>query len=333
MNWLRNKLWRRQEGVAMLMVLGFMAISIPVVTGFLALTGTLSKDSRVKTDILTSQYTSQGCTQHAAYRLNNEPGYADSFVVNPVQVYTFDGCTITVEGGVTVVASEAAFADLALVLDVSGSVDDDELDDLKVAANDIVDAFSLSTTEGRVSIGVTRFRGSYEVVQGMTDVDLHGTSELLHDAINGLQQGGPGLTSGTSLVAGLQGGGATYATGLGDRIDPPYPVPNLMVLITDGNDSEGNGIDDIIAASTATGAEVFAIGVGTGVNVGTINAIASQPSNTHSFTTGTYAALSAIINDIVAAVYGASGLGTLFTITSVSADGTVVVTEVLVPPA
>ncbi|PKB57631.1 MAG: hypothetical protein BZY73_02245 [SAR202 cluster bacterium Casp-Chloro-G3] len=317
----------------MLMVLGFMAISIPIVTGYLAFTGTLSKDSAVKTKILTSQYASKGCSQYAAWKLNNEPGYADGLVEGD-NLLLFDGCTITInKPSVVMVAQEVAYADVALVLDVSGSVDDVELEALKDAANDIVDRFSLPTTEGRVAIGVTRFRGSYQIVQGMTDVDLHGTSEPLHIAINGLLQGGPGLDEGTNLVAGLQGGGATYASGLGDRIDPPYPVPNIMVLITDGNDSEGNGIDDIIAASTASGAEVFAIGVGNGVNTGTINAVASQPSNTHAFTTNSYGALDAIIDDIVAAVFGAAGMGTLFTITSVSADGTVVVSQVLIPPA
>ena len=235
-----------------------------------------------------------------------------------------------------------AFADLALVLDVSGSVSSSELVDLKQAANDIVDRFNLSTTEGRVRVGVTRFRGSYQVMQVMTDVDVHGTSEPLHTVINDLLQGGeeqfnpyfPELASGTDIVAGLQGGAATYATGLGDRVNPPDPftAPNLMVFITDGNDSAGHGINEIIAESAATGAEVFAVGVGNGVNNATINAIATQPSNTHAFYTTDFPDLLNKIDNIVAAVFGAADVGTLFIITSVSSDGTVSVSEVLIPP-
>ncbi len=83
-------------------------------------------------------------------------------------------------------ASEVAFADVVITPDVSESEDDDDLDDLKVAANQIVDSFNLDTTDGRVRIGLLRFRGSSESVVGMTDVDDHGVSEPLHNSINGL---------------------------------------------------------------------------------------------------------------------------------------------------
>ena len=41
----------RQDGVAMLMVIAFMALSIPLITGSLAFASTLSRDSTVKTEI------------------------------------------------------------------------------------------------------------------------------------------------------------------------------------------------------------------------------------------------------------------------------------------
>ena len=49
-------------------------------------------------------------------------------------------------------------SDILLVLDNSGSIDDAELDLLKVAANLLVDTFTLDATDGAI-IGVTRFRG------------------------------------------------------------------------------------------------------------------------------------------------------------------------------
>ena len=316
----------------MLIVLSFMALSVPMVTGMLSFAGTLSKDSQTKTRILHSQYASQGCTQHATYRLNNEANYADNMVIGTPDVYAFDSCTITVTKISVVVSIDNAYADVVLALDVSGSVDSAELVFLKQAANDIVDAFQLENTEGRIRIGMLRFRGSGESVVGVTDVDLHGASEPLHNGINGLVQGGPGLASGTNLVAALNASGPQFATGLGDRVDPPYPVPNLLIVITDGNDSVGNSDSDIQNASIATGAEVFAVGVGTDIEADTINAIASDPDIDHAFTAINYVALLGIINDIFAAVYAAAGIGTTFTIQSVSPDGTVSVSTVILPP-
>ena len=70
-----DRLLQRQNGVSMLIVLGFMALSVPLVTGLLSFSGTLSKDSRTKATILQGQYAAQGCSQHAAWKLN-QPGYA-----------------------------------------------------------------------------------------------------------------------------------------------------------------------------------------------------------------------------------------------------------------
>ena len=62
----------------------------------------------------------------------------------------------------------------------------------------------------------------------------------------------------------------------------------------------------------------------------TLKAIATNPANV--FTTADFSALLDIIDDIVTAVYGAAGIGTLFTIESVSPDGTVSISEYVIPP-
>ncbi len=64
----------------------------------------------------------------------------------------------------------------------------------------------------------------------------------------------------------------------------------------------------------------------------TINAIATDPDVDHAFTTADFSGLLVIIDDIAAAVYGAAALGSLFAISAVSPDGTVVVSQILVPP-
>jgi hypothetical protein len=65
----------------------------------------------------------------------------------------------------------------------------------------------------------------------------------------------------------------------------------------------------------------------------TLNAIASEEDADHVFTTADYAALLALIDDIVAAVDGSLNIGILITIQSVSPDGSVSEYEVLIPPS
>ena len=55
----------------MLMVIAFMALSVPMITGALALSGTLSKDSTVKTEILKRQYSALGGDQFGTDMANS----------------------------------------------------------------------------------------------------------------------------------------------------------------------------------------------------------------------------------------------------------------------
>ena len=62
-----TSLFGGQKGVAMIMVIAFMALSIPMITGALSLSGTLSSDSTVKTEILKRQYSDLGGDQWGGY--------------------------------------------------------------------------------------------------------------------------------------------------------------------------------------------------------------------------------------------------------------------------
>ncbi len=75
----------RQDGVAMLMVIAFMALSIPLITGSLAFASTLSRDSTVKTEILKRQYAALGGAQLGDYLAGGEEG-CTAFVLNDVPV-------------------------------------------------------------------------------------------------------------------------------------------------------------------------------------------------------------------------------------------------------
>ena len=68
--------YHRQRGAIMVMVLAFIALAVPLVTGALGLASTLSIDSGVKTSLAKSQYSVIAGNQHAVYRVVYESGYA-----------------------------------------------------------------------------------------------------------------------------------------------------------------------------------------------------------------------------------------------------------------
>ena len=238
-----------------------------------------------------------------------------------------------------------AYADIVLVFDNSISVSPSELDDLQDAANTIVDRFKLDETGDRIRIGATHFAGSSAPLVDMTDIDTHGANEPLHEGIDSLSWfGGLLLGFGTNILDGLNGGAAQFSTGLGDRPG----VPNLMIMITDGNDNADNTIADIEAASAASGAEIFAVGVGSDVSTMTVAAIASDPDEDHVFYTDDFEDLLNLVDDIVAAALGGAKLvvtvqggaseaalatgGTLYDVESTAPDGGTVQSRVLITP-
>ena len=186
--------------------------------------------------------------------------------------------------------------DVVLVLDVSFSIDDTEFDALKQAAQALVDLFALDADNG-VLMGVRRFRWTSASVQTMTD-----NAAALHAGIDGLSRVGVG--SGTNILAAVTGGTAQFSTGVADR-----PAPNVMIVITDGNDTEGNSNSQIAAASTASGAQVFAVGVGSSVSQSTLDAIA-YPDSGHVFTTATFTPCLIGLVDEIAAGACSVGAGT-----------------------
>ena len=125
-----TNLLNRQDGVAMLMVIAFMALSIPLIAGSLAFASTLGRDSVVKTEILKRQYAGLAVRECVRYRcsqteltLNGEtitfttelstgivpddcyPKYAGAVVSDNIIVRAGEICTLfntTVEGNVKV---------------------------------------------------------------------------------------------------------------------------------------------------------------------------------------------------------------------------------------
>ena len=84
------KLFRREDGVAMIFVLAVMAVSVPMITAALGLATTLSIDSRIKNQITHSQYCTLGGSEHALYRLLYDSDYIEGLVSGVEDSYTIN---------------------------------------------------------------------------------------------------------------------------------------------------------------------------------------------------------------------------------------------------
>lgn len=182
-----------------------------------------------------------------------------------------------------------AQADVMLVLDRSGSISAGELNSLKTAATDFVDALGLSTTG--IHAGQSSFSTSGTLDQTLTD------SEAAMDAaIAALSSGGlTNLKSGIDLATG-------ELTGGNDRAD--LTSPDKMIIITDGHPNRplpSSTADDVAAAAAdaarAAGIEVFVVGVGGDVNTSYLqNEIADDAA--HYFSVSDYSALQTTLQNL-----------------------------------
>lgn len=189
--------------------------------------------------------------------------------------------TLTLQGETSV---QSTPTDLVLVLDESGSISSTDFSTLKNFANSVVTAVAndgLFAQGGRV--GVVGFATTPETVSGLSTNQAAVSTAIT----NNPQSGGS-----TCIACGLN----TAASML-----PDDPARNqVVIVITDGNASTG----DTAGAATAlqSEAEVFAVGVGSGINQATLNTIASAPDATHTFPVAGFGSLAALLNTLVAAV-------------------------------
>jgi len=237
------------------------------------------------------------------------------------------------EGGVEdLIVSPEAVTPLVWNLE-SISLDDEMIYDVKVG--DILrirlEVKSGSTTDdGRLF----RYRWGNDSpdYRAFTDIteSKDETTIPLHVGVNSLQVDDGGLSGGTSILSGINGSGAAFATGLGDR----EGVPNIVIFITDGNDSNESGYSNIQNAAESSGTEIFTIGVGDDVSWETLYAIAYDPDPSdqdpshpdypdagHVFHTDDYQGLEDVIAQLIEGIEGAASSSGIFYIDSTTLDG------------
>ncbi len=210
---------------------------------------------------------------------------APSASASPTSVNRFGTSTVTLTlDGES--STQSTPTDLVLVLDESGSIDSTEFGQLKTFASSVVTAVAadgLFTNGGRV--GVVGFATASETVIGLSSNQA---------AVQAAITGNPQSAGNTCISCGLNQASSVMG--------PDDPSRNqLVIVITDGQPNGGDPTA-AAAASLQAKAEVFAVGVGDGVNQATLETIASGAGSTNTFAVGGFGSLAALLSTLVAAV-------------------------------
>lgn len=159
------------------------------------------------------------------------------------------------------VATARAPLDVALVIDTSGSMSGDKIENARLAARSFIDGLS----DGDI-VSLYAFSDSVRELAGPTPVTASTRAALL-DAVGRLYASG-----GTNLYDGLRVGQAAT-----DRAPPTHPVRRIVV-ISDGRanigPSSAGEFGDLAARSTENGTQMTAIGVGLDYDENTLGALA-----------------------------------------------------------
>jgi uncharacterized protein YegL len=197
--------------------------------------------------------------------------------------------TLTLQGETGIAGNPV---DIVLVLDRSGSMVGAPLANMKTGANafvDVIDEATDGVLDGVIAngsrVGVVSFSDNATVNEPLTT-----NAGALKSDINALVASG-----GTNHTAAINTAQAQLAGS-----NPASE--KVMIIFTDGQSvpSSANGLAAANAAKAA-GTEIFAIGLGS-VNVGQLNAWASDPDSEHVFIAPSSADLEAIFEAIGAAI-------------------------------
>jgi Mg-chelatase subunit ChlD len=200
--------------------------------------------------------------------------------INPGEESTV---TLTLQGETRV---QSRPTDLVLVLDESGSISPTAFNQLRAFADDVVEAVAadgLFTQGGRV--GVVGFATLAQLIVPLSDNETTVRNAIM---LNTQSAGSTCISCGLNAASTVLG--------------PDNPARNqLVIVITDGNANLG---DPTLAAASSLQdkAEVFAVGVGSGVSQSTLEVIASGPEADNTFSVAGFDSLAALLETLVAAV-------------------------------
>ncbi|MGB0653725.1 MAG: choice-of-anchor P family protein [Thermoplasmatota archaeon] len=179
--------------------------------------------------------------------------------------------------------------------------------------------------------GLTAAKSASSTFLGLLDMSDHSGLASYNQGASldkGLDSMHTGAGSTDAAVQALGAGGST-GTGLGVQVahqeflaNGRVGVPHVMIVLTDGVTNTGPNAGAAADAARLDGIRIFAIGLGNGINIAELNAIADNPDADHVYLAPTAADLEDIYLEI---------LGVVNSMTHVAADAVPVRSELNAP--
>ncbi|CAI9721272.1 type VI, alpha [Octopus vulgaris] len=193
-------------------------------------------------------------------------------------------------GGVAVeddsAACNSSVADILFILDSSGSVSNLDFNKMITFVKEMVKGFDVG--KDKIRVAVSLFAGT-----GVEKFHLNKYSDknALLSAIGAIHRISGNTNTADALTRART---ITFTAGNGDR----PKVPNIAIVITDGNSNNAQLTVKAANSLKATQAVVFSIGVGTNIRQSELQAIATGPGTSHVFTVTNFAALNTIKKEL-----------------------------------
>ena len=210
-----KRVLKGERGVGMVMVVGFMGLAVPMLVAGLALSGTLSKDSQVKTKLAKDQYSSIGAREYIRY-LSDDPDDWDDWLddTGGEETITIDDDQIVISASDDGLA-DGGFLDFCIFGSSQVQVKENATINCSIGSNGNIDIKENATITGDiVAVGNVVVKEN-ALVQG--DVTAGGTVTV---------------EDGAAVNGNIQQGASV------DAIGGPTPQYAVTITITDENGQE-----------------------------------------------------------------------------------------------
>ena len=149
---IRNRL-TQETGFAMMIVVGFMALAVPLLTSTLALGGALSKDSLIKFNIAMNQYSSAAGREYISF-LSDDPTTWDDWIdeTGGVETLTINDDTVEITGDQDGASNYGALA-YCIFGETSVEIEENATVQCSIASNGDIELEEGATVTGNVMSG------------------------------------------------------------------------------------------------------------------------------------------------------------------------------------
>ncbi|RMZ97364.1 von Willebrand factor type EGF and pentraxin domain-containing 1-like isoform X1, partial [Brachionus plicatilis] len=195
--------------------------------------------------------------------------------------------------------------DLVFIVDSSGSIGIDSFNKSKTAIKNMVDRFNIG--ENNAIIGLINYSSHVETILSFILQQQTWSQDLVKSKIDSMKYLGQSTATGDALHTSRV---SIFSITRGI-------VPRLAIVLTDGQSNNAAQVANEAQLLKDEGVDIFAVGIGNGINNAELETIASVPKSTFKLHISGYNALFDAINNITQVACNTNAFIPLFTLIQV----------------